>query len=428
MNKYNWSDKEQFLRDWSEAKNKCDFLLRHNLTATSGNYHTLNKWLNFHLENVNSDSFLSYEQIFVTNSLCSRRDVKNIILKDNLLPYKCAECNNEGIWNGKPLTLQLEHINGINNDNRLENLAYLCPNCHTQTTSYAGRNRHSKVFMARLSSLQNLKCINSENILELSDLWNTRLPRVKTWLNDYKDKLIDYDIYIDQSILTQTKKKSKDKVLGIKVLHIMKESRLQDVEKYKNEKNAVQLLSVKWNISRHSAKVWIKNNAVDFYNKNDAIKIEPVKEVNIESRFSQAALLTNKKQVLSLSKEWNTSVNGAKKWIRNNMPEKFKQIYDDNLLERNKKLAQKDEKKLYLQSLDLNTFNLVDVMKYLNINKPSLYALIKQHNPNLYEQLMSKVSCKYCGNKTRTSGTNKKGEVRYRCLSKECNKSVYIRE
>lgn len=43
-------------------------------------------------------------------------------------------------WNGQPLVLQLEHKNGINNDNRLENLAFICPNCHSQTPTYAGRN------------------------------------------------------------------------------------------------------------------------------------------------------------------------------------------------------------------------------------------------------------------------------------------------
>ena len=43
--------------------------------------------------------------------------------------------------NGKPLVLQLDHINGISNDNRIENLRFLCPNCHAQTESFAGRNK-----------------------------------------------------------------------------------------------------------------------------------------------------------------------------------------------------------------------------------------------------------------------------------------------
>lgn len=56
------------------------------------------------------------------------------------MEYKCACCGNTGEWNGRPLVLQLDHINGDNCDNRLENLRFLCPNCHSQTDTFAGRN------------------------------------------------------------------------------------------------------------------------------------------------------------------------------------------------------------------------------------------------------------------------------------------------
>ena len=50
-------------------------------------------------------------------------------------------CYNDGKYNNKPLILQLDHINGINDDNRIENLRFLCPNCHSQEDTYAARNR-----------------------------------------------------------------------------------------------------------------------------------------------------------------------------------------------------------------------------------------------------------------------------------------------
>jgi len=52
---------------------------------------------------------------------------------------KCTICNSNE-WMGKPLTLELDHIDGNNKNNTRENLRYLCPNCHSQTETWRGRN------------------------------------------------------------------------------------------------------------------------------------------------------------------------------------------------------------------------------------------------------------------------------------------------
>lgn len=56
------------------------------------------------------------------------------------------KCNHCGIseWQDKPITLEVDHINGINDDNRRENLEALCPNCHSVTDTWRGRNKPSK--------------------------------------------------------------------------------------------------------------------------------------------------------------------------------------------------------------------------------------------------------------------------------------------
>ena len=54
--------------------------------------------------------------------------------------YKCSNCGIKD-YNNKPLVLQVEHIDGNSENNRPENLCLLCPNCHSQTPTFAGRNR-----------------------------------------------------------------------------------------------------------------------------------------------------------------------------------------------------------------------------------------------------------------------------------------------
>lgn len=65
--------------------------------------------------------------------------LRKLILNAELLPYKC-QCGLEAEWQSKPITLQLDHINGDHEDDRLENLRFLCPNCHAQTPTWGHRN------------------------------------------------------------------------------------------------------------------------------------------------------------------------------------------------------------------------------------------------------------------------------------------------
>jgi 5-methylcytosine-specific restriction endonuclease McrA len=67
--------------------------------------------------------------------------LKNRLLKEKLIENKCVDCGLTDTYNGKPLSLHLDHINGDNTDNRIENLRMLCPNCHSQTDTYAGKNK-----------------------------------------------------------------------------------------------------------------------------------------------------------------------------------------------------------------------------------------------------------------------------------------------
>ena len=66
--------------------------------------------------------------------------LKKRLIEEGLKENKCEICNQLPEHMGKPLSLQLHHINGNHNDNRLENLQILCPNCHSQTDNYGIKN------------------------------------------------------------------------------------------------------------------------------------------------------------------------------------------------------------------------------------------------------------------------------------------------
>ena len=79
-----------------------------------------------------SDVFSGKEHM-VTHQLKAR------LIREGYMEYKCSECGiNE--WNNNRLGLELDHISGIRSDNSLENLRLLCPNCHSQTHTFRGRN------------------------------------------------------------------------------------------------------------------------------------------------------------------------------------------------------------------------------------------------------------------------------------------------
>lgn len=67
-------------------------------------------------------------------------DIKEYLVKNNIVKYGCSDCKVGNMWRDKPLSLQLVHINGDHYDNRIENLRLMCPNCHSQTDTYTGRN------------------------------------------------------------------------------------------------------------------------------------------------------------------------------------------------------------------------------------------------------------------------------------------------
>src|ERR1039457_5424558 len=156
MNKFSalWKLSKDELQELADkCATKTEILYK--LGLKKGSYKTLRKRIIedcINIEHINKNKtklareargIIPLKDILVEHSKYkSIATLKKRLVYDGMLKNQCFECGLESIWKNKSLCLQLDHINGINDDHSIENLRLLCPNCHSQTINYAGRNNN----------------------------------------------------------------------------------------------------------------------------------------------------------------------------------------------------------------------------------------------------------------------------------------------
>lgn len=154
-----WSiSKEEFQKICKTYTTLAD-IIRHFNIKPDGNYKTLQKRIKdenidiSHIKlgndsNKNRKFFIKYtSKEDVINAINTKKikgnsSVRRQIIKWNILSNKeCSVCHIKNNWNGKILILQLDHIDGNHQNHNISNLRFICPNCHSQTKTFSGKNK-----------------------------------------------------------------------------------------------------------------------------------------------------------------------------------------------------------------------------------------------------------------------------------------------
>jgi hypothetical protein len=139
------------------SRNYSETLRRLGLCTTGGNWTTLRRWAAEW--QIATDHFDPYagnaraaqarrrplEEILVAGSTYARGSLKRRLWASGLKPRSCELCGQGEVWRGRQMGLILDHINGVRDDNRLENLRIVCPNCAATLDTHCGRKNRRDV-------------------------------------------------------------------------------------------------------------------------------------------------------------------------------------------------------------------------------------------------------------------------------------------
>ena len=96
------------------------------------------------LEKYRNKSRKPLTSMLCLNSKTDRGYLKKRLLREGIIKNECSICGLNKTWNGKDIIMILDHSNGVSNDNRIENLRMVCPNCNSQLDTHCGKNNKRK--------------------------------------------------------------------------------------------------------------------------------------------------------------------------------------------------------------------------------------------------------------------------------------------
>lgn len=150
---------ENFRKIVENSNSIAQVIANLSLRKAGGNYIVVNKYIKLYKIDIShfKDQKERYnymiknyvlrplDSVLIENSNYSRGSLKKRLYKEGFLERKCCLCGQDENWNGMKISLILDHINGVHNDNRIENLRIVCPNCNAGLDTFAGKNSKNDI-------------------------------------------------------------------------------------------------------------------------------------------------------------------------------------------------------------------------------------------------------------------------------------------
>lgn len=143
--------KEEIIFIINSSKSKREVIFKLGLKPAGGNYQTLDKFIKTNNVDISHFSGKSWNKnikigpkkdlnLYLNNTYAIQSNkLKKRLLSEKIFESVCSSCLGK-TWLDNPIPLELDHIDGNNQNNNLDNLRLLCPNCHSLTPTYRGRN------------------------------------------------------------------------------------------------------------------------------------------------------------------------------------------------------------------------------------------------------------------------------------------------